>query len=259
MVPMARPREFDRDEVLERAMSVFWSKGFTATSTSDLVEAMQIGRQSMYGSFGDKRSRFAFNGFAPPTGLRLIIHPAMNRRPTHTAPPARDSSLDPRARRGRTRRRHPALRAPPRPGARGAERPGAAWIAQLVPRALHGAPNASGPHRAFRPPGMGQARQRLGHPVSIAELGEYLQAFFQRSLAGRNVVLIAGREPQNAERAGNAAPVADVAVVHEALRAERLHGRVVALGPGDDREVHQRGRDAGWIANRGGSPSSPRA
>src|SRR5260370_30286936 len=121
---MARPREFDRDEVLERAMSVFWSKGFTATSTSDLVEAMQIGRQSMYGSFGDKRSRFAFNRFAPPTGLRLIIHPAMNRRPTHTAPPARDSSLDPRARRGRTRRRHPALRAPPRPGARGAERPG---------------------------------------------------------------------------------------------------------------------------------------
>src|SRR5258706_9867192 len=59
MVPsMARPREFDRDEVLERAMSVFWSKGFTATSTSDLVEAMQIGRQSMYDSFGDKRALY---------------------------------------------------------------------------------------------------------------------------------------------------------------------------------------------------------
>src|SRR5258706_9303249 len=55
---MARPREFDRDEVLERAMSVFWSKGFAATSTSDLVEAMQIGRQSMYDSFGDKRALY---------------------------------------------------------------------------------------------------------------------------------------------------------------------------------------------------------
>src|SRR6266446_5672760 len=55
---MVRPREFDRDEVLERAMSVFWSKGFTATSTSDLVEAMQIGRQSMYDSFGDKRALY---------------------------------------------------------------------------------------------------------------------------------------------------------------------------------------------------------
>jgi AcrR family transcriptional regulator len=55
---MVRPREFDRDEVLERAMSVFWSKGFAATSTSDLVEAMQIGRQSMYDSFGDKRALY---------------------------------------------------------------------------------------------------------------------------------------------------------------------------------------------------------
>jgi AcrR family transcriptional regulator len=55
---MVRPREFDRDEVLERAMSVFWSKGFTATSTGDLVEAMQIGRQSMYDSFGDKRALY---------------------------------------------------------------------------------------------------------------------------------------------------------------------------------------------------------
>ena len=39
-------------------MSVFWSKGFAATSTSDLVEAMQIGRQSMYDSFGDKRALY---------------------------------------------------------------------------------------------------------------------------------------------------------------------------------------------------------
>jgi AcrR family transcriptional regulator len=39
-------------------MSVFWSKGFTATSTSDLVEAMQIGRQSLYDSFGDKRALY---------------------------------------------------------------------------------------------------------------------------------------------------------------------------------------------------------
>src|ERR1700682_1416537 len=55
---MVRPREFNRDEALERAMSVFWSKGFAATSTSDLVEAMQIGRQSMYDSFGDKRALY---------------------------------------------------------------------------------------------------------------------------------------------------------------------------------------------------------
>jgi TetR/AcrR family transcriptional regulator, transcriptional repressor for nem operon len=52
---MARPKEFDRDVAVERAMSVFWSKGFAATSTDDLLQAMKIGRQSMYDTFGDKR------------------------------------------------------------------------------------------------------------------------------------------------------------------------------------------------------------
>jgi TetR/AcrR family transcriptional repressor of nem operon len=44
--------------VLERAMSVFWSKGVAATSTSDLGEAMQSGRQSMYDSCGDTRALY---------------------------------------------------------------------------------------------------------------------------------------------------------------------------------------------------------
>ena len=52
---MARPREFDRDAAVERAMSVFWRKGYAATSTDDLLRAMKIGRQSMHDTFGDKR------------------------------------------------------------------------------------------------------------------------------------------------------------------------------------------------------------
>src|SRR5882672_3691024 len=51
---MARPREFDRNGAVERAMSVFWRNGYAATSTDDLLRAMNIGRQSMYGTFGDK-------------------------------------------------------------------------------------------------------------------------------------------------------------------------------------------------------------
>src|SRR5258708_38286901 len=51
---MARPREFDRDGAVERAMSAFWRKGYAATSTDDLLRAMNIGRQSMYDTFGDK-------------------------------------------------------------------------------------------------------------------------------------------------------------------------------------------------------------
>ena len=52
---MARRKEFDRDFAVERAMSVFWSKGYAATSTDDLLHAMKIGRQSMYDTFGDKK------------------------------------------------------------------------------------------------------------------------------------------------------------------------------------------------------------
>ncbi len=55
---MVRPREFDRDEALQRAMEIFWSRGFAATSTDDLLQAMNIGRQSLYNAFGDKRTLY---------------------------------------------------------------------------------------------------------------------------------------------------------------------------------------------------------
>jgi TetR/AcrR family transcriptional regulator, transcriptional repressor for nem operon len=55
---MARPREFDREAALEEALRVFWAKGFAATSTDDLRGAMGIGRQSLYGAFGDKRTLY---------------------------------------------------------------------------------------------------------------------------------------------------------------------------------------------------------
>jgi TetR/AcrR family transcriptional repressor of nem operon len=55
---MARPREFERDVVLDRAMQVFWSKGYEATSIQHLLDRMGIQRGSLYDTFGDKRALF---------------------------------------------------------------------------------------------------------------------------------------------------------------------------------------------------------
>ncbi|MEM9675191.1 MAG: TetR/AcrR family transcriptional regulator [Bacteroidota bacterium] len=55
---MARPRKFDENEVLDRALSIFWEKGYHATSYEDLVERMGINRASMYNTFGDKHQLF---------------------------------------------------------------------------------------------------------------------------------------------------------------------------------------------------------
>lgn len=55
---MARPKAFDRDTALQRAITLFREKGFAGASTDDLLGAMGIGRQSMYDTFGDKRGLF---------------------------------------------------------------------------------------------------------------------------------------------------------------------------------------------------------
>src|SRR6202521_3948593 len=55
---MARPKEFDLEKALHRAISAFSQKGFAATSTDELMRAMEVGRQRMYDTFGDKRALF---------------------------------------------------------------------------------------------------------------------------------------------------------------------------------------------------------
>src|ERR1700730_2046429 len=51
---MARTREFDADAALDAAIGVFREHGFEGSSAQMLVDAMGIGRQSLYAAFGDK-------------------------------------------------------------------------------------------------------------------------------------------------------------------------------------------------------------
>src|SRR5205823_10102429 len=53
-----RPRAFDPDLALERAMHVFWAKGYEGASLSDLTQAMRINRPSLYAAFGNKEQLF---------------------------------------------------------------------------------------------------------------------------------------------------------------------------------------------------------
>ena len=55
---MARPKEFDQDQALRKAIRLFCQQGFAATSTDELMRVMDVGRQSMYDTFGDKRELF---------------------------------------------------------------------------------------------------------------------------------------------------------------------------------------------------------
>ncbi len=55
---MARPKEFIEKNVLDKAMFLFWQKGYYQASIQDLVEAMGINRASLYGAFSDKHNLY---------------------------------------------------------------------------------------------------------------------------------------------------------------------------------------------------------
>ncbi len=70
--PRGRPRNFDEMEALEKAIQVFWSKGYDGVTIDDLVAGMDVGRPSLYAVFGDKRTLFlrALRAYAEKKGAR---------------------------------------------------------------------------------------------------------------------------------------------------------------------------------------------
>ncbi|WP_212005296.1 TetR/AcrR family transcriptional regulator [Chitinophaga sp. HK235] len=70
-----RPKIFDNEEVINKATAVFWSKGYEATSTEDLLEAMGIGKGSFYLAFkGGKKELFekVLEQFQQQASARMI-------------------------------------------------------------------------------------------------------------------------------------------------------------------------------------------
>ncbi len=53
-----RPRSFDEDAVLDRALEIFWQRGFQSASLSELTEAMGLSKPSLYAAFGDKETLY---------------------------------------------------------------------------------------------------------------------------------------------------------------------------------------------------------
>jgi TetR/AcrR family transcriptional regulator, transcriptional repressor for nem operon len=55
---MARPRQFDESEVIQKVMEIFWEKGYEATSLTDLIRVTGLQKGSLYGAFGNKQNLY---------------------------------------------------------------------------------------------------------------------------------------------------------------------------------------------------------
>ena len=58
MTPVGRPREFDADLALDRALELFWRNGYEGASINEIAEAMGVSKPSLYAAFGDKESLY---------------------------------------------------------------------------------------------------------------------------------------------------------------------------------------------------------
>jgi len=79
--PRGRPRSFDESAALEKAIQIFWSKGYDGVTIDDLVAGMGVGRPSLYSVFESKRKIFlrVLHAYAERKGAltaKALLEPA---------------------------------------------------------------------------------------------------------------------------------------------------------------------------------------
>lgn len=86
---MGRPKNYERIDVLERAMQLFWLRGFEATSVADLAGAMGINKNTLYTEFGSKQALYEasldhYLNEVVPQFVGEILHPDAGLQAIHT-------------------------------------------------------------------------------------------------------------------------------------------------------------------------------
>ncbi|MEM6374451.1 MAG: TetR/AcrR family transcriptional regulator [Pseudomonadota bacterium] len=79
---MGRPRSFDTDQAIDKAMQVFWTHGYEGASLPDLLDGMGLTRGSLYKAFTDKKTLFLnvlehYEGQAVQAGVALLTDTAI--------------------------------------------------------------------------------------------------------------------------------------------------------------------------------------
>ena len=79
---MARPRSFDTDDAIDKAMQVFWTHGYEGASLPDLLDGMGLTRGSLYKAFTDKKTLFLkvldhYETAAVQAGVEMLADPAI--------------------------------------------------------------------------------------------------------------------------------------------------------------------------------------
>src|SRR5690348_2788038 len=93
-MPSGRTRQFDVDEALDRALEVFWARGYEGATLPELTRAMGINRPSLYATFGNKEQLFRKAVRRYQTGPMSFLTEPLRK------PPARGGSASlPRSRR----------------------------------------------------------------------------------------------------------------------------------------------------------------